>query len=222
MRKLLLLLLLCAICSGLLKAQKTWVNKGISVTKLDTLGDGFESLRGSFTIENTSIYEVMNLILDVDGYDWVEGGSVSKMLLVDEADSSFTFDFFINIPWLFVKRTGRVKVDVHFKDDTFYTKSYQLRNYERNEEYDLVDFYSAQWKLQKLGTNDVKVTYLGVYQDQKMLININGIIINQIRKRLSGTFYNLKVKTAETVNPIDHLSWPIMGVSADIKTDKKN
>jgi hypothetical protein len=215
-------MLLCTTLSGLLKAQKTWVNKGISITKLDTLADGYEALRGTFTIENTSIYEVMNLILDVDNYDWVEGPSVSKMLLVDKVDSSFTFDFFVNIPWLFVKKTGRVKVDVHFKNDTFYTKSYQIKDYDRNEDYDLVDFYSAQWKLEKLNTRDVKVTYLGVYQDQKMLININRIIIGQIRRRLSGTFYNLKVRTAEITNPVKELSWPTMDKQGNLAIGKNN
>lgn len=214
-------MLLFPICCGVVYAQKTWVDKGISITKLDTLGDGYESLRGSFVIENSSIYEVMNLILDVDGYDWVEGESKSKMLLVDQEDSSFTFDFFVNIPWLFVKKTGRVKVDIHYKDDTFYTRSTQIKAYDRNEAYDLVDFYSAQWKLQKFGANDIKVTYLGVYQDQKMLININGIIINRIRKRLNGTLYNLKVRASEKINPVSFLSWPIKGRNIELETDKE-
>lgn len=194
-------------------SQKIWEHKGITMTQLDTLGDGYEALRGSFIIENSSIYEVMNLILDVDGYDWVEGESKSKMLWVDKQDSSFTFDFFVDIPWLFVKKTGRVKVDVHYKNETFYTRSTQIREYDRDEDYDLVDFYSAQWKLQKHGENDVKVNYLGVYQDQKMVININSIIIGRIRKRLSGTLYNLKVRASEKANPIKSLSWPM---------DKKN
>lgn len=219
MKRLVLIVLLCSTCCCLLQAQKTWVDKGISITKLDTLGDGFESLRGSFIIKNSSIYEVMNLILDVDGYDWVEGESKSKMLLVDQKDSSFTFDFFVNIPWLFVKKTGRVKVDIHYKDETFYTRSTQIKAYDRNESYDLVDFYSAQWKLQKFGVNDIKVTYLGVYQDQKMLININGIIINRIRKRLNGTLYNLKVRASEKVNPVNSLSWPSMGTDRLVKAD---
>jgi hypothetical protein len=143
------------------------------------------------------------------------------MLLVDQKDSSFMFDFFVRIPWLFVKKTGRVKVDVYYKDETLYTKSTQIREYERDEDYDLVDFYSAQWKLQKLGVNDVKVTYLGVYQDQKMIININGIIINRIRKRLNGTFHNLKVRASGKVNPASSLSWPTMSIATALKTDKR-
>jgi len=222
MKRFVLIILLYAICFNFVQAQKTWEDDGVTITKLDTLGEGYESLRGSFIIENSSIFEVMNLVLDVDGYDWVEGESKSKMLSVDEADSSFTFDFFVNIPWLFVKKTGRVKVDVHYKDETLYTKSHQIREYNRDEDYDLVDFYSAQWKLQKLGTNDVKVTYLGVYQDQKMIININGIIINRIRRRLNGTFQNLRDRTSEKVNPVTALSWPIMGVATSLETDKKD
>lgn len=221
MRQLTITIVLYLTCFSFAHAQKTWVDEGVSITKLDTLGDGYESLRGAFTIENSSIYEVMNLILDVDGYDWVEGESKSKMLLVDKADSSFTFDFFVNIPWLFIKRTGRVKVDVHYKDETLYTKSRQIREYERDEAYDLVDFYSAQWKLQQQG-NHVKVTYLGVYQDQKMLININGIIINRIRKRLNGTFQNLRARASEIVNPIDVLAWPLMTTGSNLETDKKD
>ncbi len=221
MTRFLLTILLCTLCFGLVKAQKTWIDEGVSITRLDTLGEGYESLRGSFTIENSSIYEVMNLILDVDGYDWVEGESKSKMLLVDEADSSFTFDFFVNIPWLFVKKTGRVKVDVHYKNETFFTKSHQIKQYDRDEDYDLVDFYSAQWKLQKSGP-DVKVTYLGVYQDQKMIININGIILNRIRKRLNGTFHNLIVRASGKVNPTHALSWPDSGENTSLETDKRN
>lgn len=189
-------------------SQKTWEEKGISITQLDTLSDGYKSLRASFIIENSSIYEVMNLILDVDGYDWVEGESKSKMLLIDKADSSFTFDFFVDIPWLFVKKTGRVKVDVRFEDEIFHTKSTQIREYDRNEDYDLVDFYSAQWKLQKHDDNHVKVGYLGVYQDQKMIINLNSIIISRIRKRLSGTLYNLKTRAEGKSKPVQYLSWP--------------
>jgi len=222
MKRLVLAILLCTTCFNFIQAQKTWVDEGVSITKLDTLGDGYESLRGAFIIEKSSIYEVMNLILDVDGYDWVEGESKSKMLLVDQSDSSFTFDFFVNIPWLFVKKTGRVKVDIYHKDDTFYTKPTQVRAYDRDEDYDLVDFYSAQWKLQKLGANDVKVTYLGVYQDQKMVININSIIISRIRKRLNGTFHNLKARATEKVKPANALSWPTMRVEAPIKTDRKD
>jgi len=190
-------------------AQKTWVDEGVTITKLDTLGNGYQSLRGTFVIENSSIYEVMNLILDVDGYDWVEGESKSKMLSVNQMDSSFTFDFFVRIPWLFVKKTGRVKVDVRYKDKTFLTKSTQIKDYERAEDYDLVDFYSAQWKLEEFRGKDVKVTYLGVYQDQKMLININGIILNRIRKRLNSTFHNLISIASEKVDPDDALIWPL-------------
>jgi hypothetical protein len=191
-------------------AQKTWEDRGISITQLDTLSDGYKSLRAAFIIENSSIYEVMNLILDVDGYDWVEGESKSKMLLIDQPDSSFTFDFFVDIPWLFVKKTGRVKVDVSYDNETFRTKSTQIREYNRNEDYDLVDFYSAQWTLRKHGNNSVKVGYLGVYQDQKMVINLNSIIIGRIRKRLNGTLYNLKVRAAEINKPAQSLSWPII------------
>lgn len=221
MKRLVLPILLLAISYEAVQAQKTWVDEGVSITKLDTLGDGYESLRGSFTIENSSIYEVMNLILDVDGYDWVEGESKSKMLLVDEVDSTFTFDFFVNIPWLFVKKTGRVKVDVHYKDETLYTKSHQIRAYERDEKYDMVDFYSAQWKLKTFG-KDVKVTYLGVYQDQKMIININGIIINRIRKRLNGTFQNLRDRASGKLNPISTLVWPNIGIGPDPQIEKKD
>ncbi len=213
MKRFVLTILLYITCFNFVNAQKRWVDEGVSITKLDTLGDGYESLRGAFIIKNSSIYEVMNLILDVDGYDWVEGESKSKMLLVDQSDSSFTFDFFVNIPWLFVKKTGRVKVDIYHEDDTFYTKSTQIRAYDRDEDYDLVDFYSAQWKLQKLGENDVKVTYLGVYQDQKMVININSIIISRIRKRLNGTFHNLKDRATEKASPANALSWPTMSIA---------
>lgn len=221
MKRLVLISLLYAVCCNLIQAQKTWEDDGVSITKLDTLADGYEALRGSFVIENSSIYEVMNLVLDVDGYDWVEGESKSKMLLVDQLDSSFTFDFFVNIPWLFVKKTGRVKVDVQYKDGTLYTKSHQIREYDRDESYDMVDFYSAQWKLHQVG-QDVQVTYLGVYQDQKMLININGIIINRIRKRLNGTFQNLRARTSEKANPVDALSWPLMNANSNLETDKKD
>ncbi|MCE7995185.1 MAG: hypothetical protein HEP71_24615 [Roseivirga sp.] len=221
MKRLLLTVLLFATGYHSALAQKTWVDEGVSITKLDTLGDGYESLRGAFTINNSSIYEVMNLILDVDGYDWVEGESTSKMLLIDQMDSSFTFDFFVSIPWLFVKKTGRVKVDVRYEDETFYTSSTQIKAYDRDEDYDLVDFYSAQWKLQKAG-EDVKVTYLGVYQDQKMIINLNGIILNRIRKRLNGTFHNLIVRASEKVNPASSLNWPAMSTVESFRTDKRD
>jgi hypothetical protein len=203
-------------------SQKTWQEKGISITQLDTLSDGYKSLRASFIIENSSIYEVMNLILDVDGYDWVEGESKSKMLFIDKADSSFTFDFFVDIPWLFVKKTGRVKVDVSFEDEIFYTRSTQIRDYDRDKDYDLVDFYSAQWKLQKHGENHVKVGYLGVYQDQKMIINLNSIIIGRIRKRLSGTLYNLKVRTSEKAKPAQVLTWPRSESGAASQINSRN
>jgi hypothetical protein len=202
-------------------SQKTWEEKGISITQLDTLSDGYKSLRASFIIENSSIYEVMNLILDVDGYDWVEGESKSKMLLIDQGDSSFTFDFFVDIPWLFVKKTGRVKVDVRFEDEIFHTRSTQIREYNRNEDYELVDFYSAQWRLQKHGDNHVKVGYLGVYQDQKMIINLNSIIISRIRKRLNGTLYNLKVRASEKAKPAQTLAWPRSANSAPIQINSK-
>lgn len=202
-------------------AQKTWVDDGVTITRLDTLGEGYESLRGSFVIENSSIYEVMNLILDVDGYDWVEGESKSKMLFVNQSDSSFTFDFFVRIPWLFVKKTGRVKVDVHYKNETLYTKSTQIRAYDRDEDYDMVDFYSAQWRLRKHGKSDVKVTYLGVYQDQKMIININGIILNRIRKRLNGTFHNLIARASGKSNPVRLLKWPNTETTQNSKSDTK-
>ncbi|WP_339696892.1 hypothetical protein [uncultured Roseivirga sp.] len=219
MQRLLVTSFLLLLFSANAFSQKTWEHKGITMTQLDTLGDGYEALRGSFIIENSSIYEVMNLILDVDGYDWVEGESKSKMLLVDKQDSSFIFDFFVDIPWLFVKKTGRVKVDVRFENESFHTKSTQIREYDRNEDYDLVDFYSAQWKLQKHGNNDVKVNYLGVYQDQKMVININSIIISRIRKRLSATLYNLKVRASEKVNPINSLSWPVNKRDVQLKPE---
>lgn len=211
MRLALLIVILYSFTINRVQAQKTWVDDGVTITKLDTLADGYEALRGSFIIENTSIYEVMNLILDVDGYEWVEGESRSKMLLVDAADSSFTFDFFVDIPWLFVKKTGRVRVDVNYKDGAFFTKSTQIKEYDRNEDYDLVDFYSAQWKLEKLKGNHVKVTYLGVYQDVKMVVNINGIIINRIRKRLNSTFHNLIELTANSQTPARRLVWPVNG-----------
>ncbi|PIQ49243.1 MAG: hypothetical protein COW03_05935 [Cytophagales bacterium CG12_big_fil_rev_8_21_14_0_65_40_12] len=203
-------------------SQKTWEEKGISITQLDTLSDGYKSLRASFIIENSSIYEVMNLILDVDGYDWVEGESKSKMLFMDKADSSFTFDFFVDIPWLFVKKTGRVKVDVSFENEIFHTRSTQIREYDRNEDYDLVDFYSAQWKLQKHGENHVKVGYLGVYQDQKMIINLNNIIISRIRKRLSGTLYNLKTRASEKNKPTQTLTWPRSANGTPIEINSRN
>lgn len=206
-RLLITTVILLAVCNAL-PAQKTWVDDGVSITRLDTLIDGYEALRGTFTIENSSIYEVMNRILDVDGYDWVEGESTSKMLHVDQADSSFTFDFFVRIPWLFIKKTGRVKVNVFHKDETLYTRSEQVKDYKWDEAYDQVDFYSAQWKLQKLGHHDVKVTYLGVYQDQKMIINLNGLIINRIRKRLNSTFHNLKELTSGKKSPASALLWP--------------
>jgi len=215
-RFLLIMAVLCLLSTNLLLAQRTWTDDGVTITKLDTLGDGYEALRGSFVVENTSVYEVMNMILDVDGYEWVEGESKSKMLLVNQADSSFTFDFFVDIPWLFVKKTGRARVDVRFENGTFLTKSTQIKDYKRNEDYDLVDFYSAQWKLEKLDHYHVQVTYLGVYQDVKMLFNINAIIINRIRKRLNGTFHNLIKLTANKPKPATSLVWPS---SDDLKTE---
>lgn len=207
MQRLLFSVFLLFMGSQALFAQKTWKDDGVTITRLDTLLDGYESLRGAFVIENSSVYEVMNRILDVDGYDWVEGESTSKMLLVDPSDSSFTFDFFVRIPWLFIKKTGRVKVRVFQEGQSLYTRSKQIKEYDRDEDYDLVDFYSAQWKLQQTG-DDVKVTYLGVYQDQKMLININGLIINRIRKRLNGTFQNLRELTSGKELPASELNWP--------------
>ena len=190
-----------------LSAQKIWEDDGITITKLDTL-EGYEALRGTFTIKNSSIHEVMNRILDVDNYDWVEGESTSKMLLVEEDKSSFTFDFFVDIPWLFIKKTGRARVDVHPTSDGFSAVSKQIKDYKSDERYDVVDFYFAEWGLQKSGEKDVKVTYLGVYQDQKMLLNINSIIINKIRKRLNGTFQNLREIASNKVQPANVLSWP--------------
>ena len=52
MKRLIIITLLCSTCFNFLQAQKTWVDKGISITQLDTLGDGYEALRGSFIIEN--------------------------------------------------------------------------------------------------------------------------------------------------------------------------
>jgi len=208
MKRIALTMLLYFVYCGHMQAQKTWVEKGVSITQLDTLGDDYESLRGTFITQNSSIHEVMNIILDVDGYDWVEGESKSRMVLVEKKDSSFTFDYFVEIPWLFVKKTGRVKVDVHHKKNSFYTRSTEIREYDRDEDYDLVDFYSAQWKVQKHGENNVRVTYLGVYQDQKMVFNINRIIIKRIRKRLNSSLYNLKVRTSEKGAPVNSLSWP--------------
>ncbi|NVK42531.1 MAG: hypothetical protein HWE39_14920 [Oceanospirillaceae bacterium] len=208
MRSALIIVILCSFNVCRTYAQKVWEDDGVTITKLDTLADGYEALRGSFVIENTSIYEVMNLILDVDGYEWVEGESRSEMLLVDAADSSFTFDFFVDIPWLFVKKTGRVRVDINYKDGAFFTKSTQIKEYDRNEDYDLVDFYSAQWKLEQLDQRHVKVTYLGIYQDVKMVVNINGIIINRIRKRLNSTFHNLIDLASNKSQPINILIWP--------------
>ena len=200
--------LLCFFISGSIQAQQVWENDGVSITQLDTLEEGYEALRGDFIIENTSIYEVMNLILNVDGYDWVEGESTSKMHVVSEADSSFTFDFFVNIPWLFVKKTGRVKVDVQFEDGMLFTKSTQIKDYDRDEDYDLVDFYSAQWKLKQIDEQHVKVTYLGVYQDVKSVVNINRMIIKRIRKRLNGTFQNLREIASNKQRPANALVWP--------------
>ena len=188
-------------------AQKIWQDDGVGITKLDTL-EGYEALRGSFIIKNTSTYEVMNLIIDVDGYDWVEGESVSKMLHFDQVDSAFTFDFFVDIPWLFIKKTGRARVDIKHENGRFHTKSTQLKNYKVEEDYDVVDFYSAQWKLEMLNNKDVKVTYLGVYQDVKMLINLNSIIVNHIRKRLNGTFQNLRARASNKSRPANRLAWP--------------
>ena len=220
MKRLLSSLFLLLAASQVLQAQKTWIDDGVTITKLDTLMEGYESLRGFFIIENTSIYEVMNRILDVDAYDWVEAESTSKMLLVDPADSSFTFDFFVNIPILFIKKTGRVKVQVTYRDGVFYTRSTQIKDYDRDEDYDLVDYYSAQWKLQPRG-DDVQVTYLGVYQDQKMLININWIIINRIRKRLNGTFHNLRDLTSEKESPARVLYWPKTNQGQVMEAGKK-
>lgn len=188
-------------------AQKTWEDDGVTITKLDTL-EGFEALRGSFVIENTNVFEIMNLIIDVDGYDWVEGESVSKMLSINRSDSSFTFDFFVDIPWLFLKKTGRARVDIEYRDGKFSTKSTQLKNYEAKEDYDVVDFYSAQWQLEMLNEKDVQVTYLGVYQDVKMLINLNGIIVSRIRKRLNGTFQDLREIASNKSRPANRLAWP--------------
>ena len=197
----------CLLLSNVLKGQKSWVDDGVIITKLDTLADGFEALKGNFVIQNSSIHEVMNMIINVDGYDWVEGESTSKMLDVQPADSSFTFDFFVNIPWLFVKTTGRVKVDVKYDDGVLSTRSKQLKDYEMKEGYDQVDFYSAQWQLEE-DNNDVKVTYLGVYKDVDMLINLNNIIISRIRKRLNGTFQNLIERSSNSNRPADKLVWP--------------
>jgi len=208
-KRLVLSLLLLWLVSDALLAQKTWEDEGVRITRLDTLIDGFEALRGSFIIENSSTYEVMNRILDVDGYDWVEGESTSKMLLVNPADSSFTFDFFVRIPWLFIKKTGRVRVNVYAQGETLHTRSTQIKDYEWDEDYDQVDFYSAQWKLEKHGHRDVRVTYLGVYQDQKMIINLNGLIINRIRKRLNSTFQNLRALTSDQPLPARELDWPV-------------
>lgn len=189
-------------------AQKTWEDDGIFITKLDTL-EGYEALRGSFVIENTNVFEIMNLIIDVDGYDWVEGESISKMLSIDQTDSSFTFDFFVDIPWLFIKKTGRARVDIEYRDGKFSTKSTQLKNYEAKEGYDVVDFYSAQWQLEMLNEKDIQVTYLGVYQDVKMLINLNSIVVSRIRKRLNGTFQNLRAVVTNKAQPRSKLVWPI-------------
>ena len=206
-KRILLIVILLSSAAPNLWGQKIWVDEGVSITRLDTLIEGFEALRGAFLIENSSTYEVMNRILDVDAYDWVEGESTSKMLHVDQTDSSFTFDFFVRIPWLFIKKTGRVKVNVFSKGQTLFTRSEQIRDYEWDDAYDQVDFYSAQWKLQQQGPH-VKVTYLGVYQDQKMIINLNGLIISRIRKRLNSTFQNLRKITTGRTSPATSLQWP--------------
>ena len=198
--------LFCLLLTCSLQAQQVWVDDEVTITKLDSL-EGYEVLKGTFMIENTSVYEVMNLILDVDSYEWVEGESKTKMLKVDESDSSFTFDFFVNIPWLFVKKTGRVKVDVLYKDGVLMTKSTLVKDYDRDEDYDPVDFYCAQWKLQQ-ADNNVRVSYTGVYQDVKMVLNLNNIIINKIRKRLNSTSHNLIALTANKHQPAATLVWP--------------
>ncbi|MGW8121864.1 hypothetical protein ACV07N_04320 [Roseivirga echinicomitans] len=218
MQRFLAVSFLIFLCSANAFSQKTWESRGVSITHLDTLGNGFEALRGAFTIENSSIYEVINLILDVDGYHWVEGESKSKMLSINKQDSTFIFDFFVDIPWLFVKRTGRVKVDIDFKEDIFYTKSTQINDYKRDESYEPIDFYYAQWKIQKHGLKDIKVDFLGVYQDQKMVFNINNIVIKKIRKRLNETLYNLKVLASEKTNPIKSLSWPMGQNNAKLRS----
>jgi len=206
MRLRFLMLLFCWPFAYAMQAQNVWVDDEVTITKLDSL-EGYEVLKGAFVIENTSVYEVMNLILDVDSYEWVEGESETEMLKVDRADSTFTFDFFVNIPWLFVKKTGRVKVDVLYENGVFVTRSTQVKDYERNEDYDPVDYYCAQWKLEQSG-NNVDVTYTGVYQDVKMLLNLNSIIIKKIRKRLNSTFHNLIDLTANKHNPAEALVWP--------------
>ncbi len=203
--------MICAFCvlSFGLHAQKTWEDDGVTITKLDTLReDGFQALRGSFVVENTNVFEIMNLIIDVNGYDWVEGESKSEMLFTSQKDTSFTFDFFVDIPLLFLKKTGRARVDINYQDGVFSTKSTQLKDYEAREGYDIVDFYSAQWRLEPTDQNDVKVTYLGVYQDVKMLINLNSLIINRIRRRLNGTFHNLIALTSNKEVPVDQIVWP--------------
>lgn len=192
------------------KAQKIWEDDGVTIVKLDTLSDGFAALKGDFIIPNSSIYEVMNLILNVNGYDWVEGESTSKMLAVNPADSSFTFDFFVNIPWLFVKSTGRVHVEVTYADGVLSTQSTQIKDYEKEEGYDEVDFYSARWQLSGINEKDVAVKYLGVYKDVDMLIDLNSIIISRIRKRLNATFHNLIERSANKPIPATALSWPRM------------
>lgn len=82
--------------------------------------------------------------MDVEGYDWVEGESTSRMLKVDPADLSFIFDFFVNIPWLFVKTTGRVHVELSYAHGVLPRQSPQIKDYHREDGYDEVDFYSAR------------------------------------------------------------------------------
>ena len=190
-------------------ALKTWKDDRVTIIKLDTLEEeGYQALRGTFEVEGTNVFEIMNLIIDVDGYDWVEGESKSEMLYISQRDTSFTFDFFVDIPWFFIKKTGRARVDITYTDGVFTTKSTQLKDYQPRKGYDIVDFYSAQWQLEPINTRDVKVTYLGVYKDVKMLINLNSFIINRIRKRLNATFHNLIDLTKNKPKPAQVMVWP--------------
>ena len=148
--------------------------------------------------------------MDVEGYDWVEGESTSSVLKVDPADSSFTFDFFVNIPWLFVKTTDRLHVELSYAYGVLPTQSTQIKDYHREDGYDEVDFYSARWKLTAVNQQDVAVEYLGIYKDVDMLIDLNALIISRIRKRLNATFHNLIEISANKTSPASSLTLPRM------------
>lgn len=134
---------------------------GIMVYACKSDEDKFKSLKANFTIENTSLDELVAFLKDVANYPKWQYNMVSAEILKRESDKNIITRSVIDVPWPVDNREliVRYQIDRHREHDEVHITAKTLPyDYPKSKGLVRIPFSHAEWIVKKVGAG-LKVNY---------------------------------------------------------------